>query len=72
MLSMSNGLYSQIVEHNQYVDELLEDIGEGIRHQIEKMDSFDGFVQLHSPSGGAGSGLAKLISQQLADEYKKA
>lgn len=31
MLSMSNGLYSQIVEHNQFVDELLEDITEGVR-----------------------------------------
>jgi len=31
MLSMSSGLYSQIVEHNTLVDELLENISEGIR-----------------------------------------
>ena len=36
------------------------------------MDYFDGFIQLHSPSGGAGSGLSKLISQHLADDYKRA
>lgn len=62
MLSMSSGLYSQIVEHNTLVDELLENISEGIRKQTERMDRFDGFIQLHSVSGGAGSGLSKLIS----------
>lgn len=72
MLSMSSGLYSQIIEHNNQVDELLEDIQDGIRREVERMDRHDGFIQLHSVSGGAGSGLSKLISQHLADEYKKA
>ena len=44
MLAMSNGLYSQILEHNQLVEELLDDIGEGIRNQIERTDHFDGFI----------------------------
>ena len=69
---MSSGLYSQIIEHNNQVDELLEDIQDGIRREVERMDRHDGFIQLHSVSGGAGSGLSKLISQHLADEYKKA
>ena len=35
------------------------------------IDYPQGFIQLHSPSGGAGSGLSQLISTSLGDDYKK-
>ena len=60
---MSNGLFSQIIEHQTAVEEMLEDVMDGARLQIEQMDYFDGFVQVHSPSGGIGSGFSKLLSQ---------
>ena len=44
---------------------------DGIRQQTEKLDFFEGFVQLHSPSGGAGSGLSKLLTMNLSDNYRK-
>jgi len=35
---MSSGLYSQIIEYNTGADELIEDINDGIRKQVEQMD----------------------------------
>ena len=48
----------------------------GVRRQAEKADSafcpdLEGFIQFHSPSGGAGSGLAKVLSERLCDDYRK-
>ena len=35
MLSMSNGLYSQIIDNQAMVNELMDQINNGIRKQIE-------------------------------------
>lgn len=62
ILSQSNGLYSQVIENQNLANKLVDSIMDGIRRQTEKLDFFEGFIQLHSPSGGAGSGLSKLIT----------
>ena len=69
---MSSGLYSQVLESSA----LVTDIMNGVRRQAEQADSsfapdLDGFIQIHSPSGGAGSGLAKVLSERLYDDYRK-
>ncbi len=71
ILQQSSGLYSQIIENQNLANSLVENIMDGIRRQTEKLDFFEGFVQLHSPSGGAGSGLSKLLTMHLTDNYRK-
>ena len=38
---------------------------------MEKIDFIEGFVHIHSPSGGAGSGISKMITQNISDSYRK-
>jgi len=64
-------LYSQVIENQNLANKLVENIMEGIRRQTEKLDFFEGFVHLHSPSGGAGSGLSKILTMNLTDNYRK-
>lgn len=70
-MAISGGLYTAVTDNFQQAGKLVEDIMDGVRRQLEHLDNPQGFIQLHSPSGGAGSGLSQLISQNLYDDYKK-
>ena len=43
----------------------------GIRKEIERTDKLDGFLFVHSASGGAGSALGKTLSEQVHDEFRR-
>ena len=42
-----------------------------MRREIEKCDSFEGFLILHSVGGGTGSGLTSLLCERMSVEYGK-
>ena len=50
---------------------LIDDIMDGIRHQVEMCDNFDGFMLFYSSAGGTGSGLTSLLAQRCEDYQKK-
>ena len=60
----ANNLYSL-----GYNSNIIDDIVEEIRNEVEKCSSIQGFKLLHSIGGGTGSGLTSYLSQLLKDEY---
>ena len=51
--------------------EILGESLDGIRLQVEKCDSFQGFLFYHSVVGGTGSGFTEILSHELSVEYGK-
>lgn len=50
-------------------DHLLEDTVEALRKEIERCDSFNGIILLHSLSGGTGSGFGSRLAETLRDWF---
>ena len=48
---------------------ILQATMEGVRHQVEKMDCFQGTMMMHSMSGGTGAGLGSRVLQEMRDIY---
>ena len=42
-----------------------------IQHEVERTDSFQGFLLCHSIAGGTGSGLGSYLLETLNDEYSQ-
>eukprot|EP00758_Cryptobia_borreli_P004446 Tbor_TRINITY_DN4378_c0_g2::TRINITY_DN4378_c0_g2_i1::g.7749::m.7749/K10391/TUBE; tubulin epsilon len=57
------------VGHLEYGDKYCDDISESVRLLVEKCDSLQTFVFMHSLSGGTGSGLGTRVLSLLEDEY---
>lgn len=57
------------VGHLEYGDKYCDEISESVRSIVEKCDSLQTFVFLHSLSGGTGSGLGTRVLGLLEDEY---
>ena len=57
------------VGHLEYGDKYIDEISASVRAIVEKCDSLQTFVFLHSLSGGTGSGLGTRILGLLEDEY---
>lgn len=49
--------------------EIIYNVMEGIRKEVEKCDAMEAFQMTHSIGGGTGSGLGSLIMQQLKQEF---
>eukprot|EP01084_Bolivina_argentea_P252675 424172_1 len=49
--------------------ELIDQIMNNIRYEVEDCDSFQGFQLCHSIGGGTGSGLGSRILQNMKDNY---
>lgn len=49
--------------------EIIEEVMEGIRKQVEKWDVMEAFQVTHSIGGGTGSGLGALIMQNIKAEF---
>jgi tubulin epsilon len=50
---------------NKYSSQILE----LIRRAVERTDSLEAFILIHSLGGGTGSGLGSRALMELADEY---
>jgi tubulin beta len=48
--------------------ELVENILDVLRQQVEGCDSFQGFQLIHSLGGGSGSGLGTLLASKVREE----
>lgn len=48
--------------------ELVEQILDVLRQQVENCDSFQGFQIIHSLGGGTGSGLGTLLASKVREE----
>ena len=57
------------VGHLEYGDRHAETISESVRQLVEKCDSLQTFVLMHSLSGGTGSGLGTRVLSILEDDY---
>lgn len=44
---------------------------EATRKQVEKCDSFEGFIFYHSAGGGTGAGISSLLYERYSVNYKK-
>jgi len=53
------------VEGRDLVDEVMDTI----RREIERCDAPQGFQLIHSTGGGTGSGLGTLLLSKIADDY---
>ncbi|KAH8258897.1 hypothetical protein KR038_005624 [Drosophila bunnanda] len=49
--------------------EILEQVLDNTRREVESVDSLQGFQLLHSIGGGTGSGLTSLIMEALVQQY---
>ncbi|EDV99542.1 probable tubulin beta chain CG32396 [Drosophila grimshawi] len=49
--------------------EILDQVLESTRREVESLDSLQGFQLLHSIGGGTGSGLTSLIMEALVEQY---
>ncbi|XP_034669923.1 probable tubulin beta chain CG32396 [Drosophila subobscura] len=49
--------------------EILQQVLENTRREVEAVDSLQGFQLLHSIGGGTGSGLTSLIMESLVEQY---
>ncbi|KAJ2801608.1 hypothetical protein H4R20_003603 [Coemansia guatemalensis] len=49
--------------------ELLDDVLDNIRHDVEACDLLSGFQLCHSIGGGTGSGMGSLMLQKIREEY---
>lgn len=49
--------------------ELVEEVLDLVRKEVEIADSFQGFQLIHSIGGGSGSGLGCLMTVKLREEY---
>jgi len=51
--------------------EIMYQVNDRVRKQVEQSDSPQGFILNHSLGGGTGSGLGTLILERLAVDYRK-
>ncbi|PWA02301.1 hypothetical protein BB558_001570 [Smittium angustum] len=49
--------------------ELIDEVMDTTRKEIEKCDQLSGFQLVHSLGGGTGSGMSSLVIQKLKEEY---
>lgn len=57
------------VGHMEYGDRYLDTIASSVRGMVERCDSIQTFLVMHSLSGGTGSGLGSRILGMLEDEF---
>ncbi|KEG15528.1 putative epsilon tubulin [Trypanosoma grayi] len=57
------------VGHMEYGDKYIDSISESVRGQVERCDSIQSFLVMHSLSGGTGSGLGTRVLGLLEDEF---
>ncbi|ESL11070.1 epsilon tubulin [Trypanosoma rangeli SC58] len=57
------------VGHMEYGDKYIDSISESVRGQVERCDSIQSFLVMHSLSGGTGSGLGTRVLGMLEDEF---
>ena len=57
------------VGHIEYGDRYLEDIHRSVASMVEKCESLQAFLVMHSLGGGTGSGLGTRVLGMLEDEY---
>ena len=55
--------------HFEYGPQYEAEIHEKVRQAIEKCDSLQGFIFLHSLGGGTGSGLGTYLLKSIGEEY---
>ena len=56
--------YRQGRDHSETIENM-------IQHEVERADSFQGFLLCHSIAGGTGSGLGSYLLETLNDEYSQ-
>lgn len=52
-----------------YGSELIDEVLDQVRRQVEQCESVQGFQIMHSIGGGTGSGLGSLVLEKLSEEY---
>ncbi|RHW69754.1 epsilon tubulin [Trypanosoma brucei equiperdum] len=57
------------VGHMEYGDKYIDSITETVRGQVERCDSIQSFLIMHSLSGGTGAGLGTRVLGMLEDEF---
>nr|CCC93335.1 unnamed protein product [Trypanosoma congolense IL3000] len=57
------------VGHMEYGDKYIDSITETVRGQVERCDSIQSFLVMHSLSGGTGAGLGTRVLGMLEDEF---
>jgi tubulin beta len=68
MLVCHVDLYS-LLGHYTEGSEMVDQVLESIRREVESCDSMQGFQLCHSLGGGTGSGMGTLILTKLREEY---
>ena len=57
--------------HYSIGKEMIDTINDRIRKLVDNCDNIQGFIINHSVGGGTGSGLASLILERVAVDYRK-
>ncbi|KAH9597706.1 Tubulin/FtsZ [Trypanosoma melophagium] len=57
------------VGHMEYGDRYIDSIADTVRQQVERCESVQSFILMHSLSGGTGSGLGTRVLGMLEDDF---
>lgn len=73
--NLINGLYGGANSYGKgYLGEgrdIIDQVMEQVKKEVEKTESLQGFIVTHAVGGGSGGGLTSLILEKLKEEYPK-